>query len=157
MSMKKFFVCIVFFMNIATSYAQEWESKHHEADPMKKTEAYDSFSFTDSAGYTFVFWSNNAKNFRIISPEDIFNYSGDARWVELEIGFYDTSGNFVEKIKTNGKAAGDDPTILSNMSFTKGAKKIISYIKDGKGSIRFLAPLYGKSQGMDFTVQSVKK
>lgn len=144
-------------LNIMVSYAQDWVVNHHDADPMKKTEAYDSFSFTDNAGYTFVFWSNSSKNFRIISPDGIFNYNGNAYWVEIEIGFYDAFGNFVEKINTNVKADKEEPSRLENMSFTKGAKKIISYIKDGKGSVRFLAPIYGQSQGMDLTVQGMIK
>lgn len=148
---------MLFFMNITLTHAQDWVIIHHDADPMKKMEAYDSFSFTDKAGYKFIFWSNSTKNFRIISPDGIFNYNGDAHWVEIEIGFYDVSGNFVEKIKTNVKADKDEPSMLENMSFTKGAKKIISYIKDGKGSIRFLAPIYGQQQGMDFTVQGMTK
>lgn len=150
--MKKYLFALLMFFCITSAYSQSWSYTHHNEDPMKKMEAYDSFSFTGSDGNIFIFWSNSPKDFRIISNESIFNYSGESHWVELEIGFYDVNGNFIEKIKTNGRADEDEPSRLENMSFTKGAKKVISYIKEQKGSVRFLAPLYGRASGMDFTV-----
>lgn len=150
--MRKYILSTILLISALTAKAQSWTSKHHDADQMKKTEAYDSYSYTDKNGNMFVLWSNSTKNFRIISNESIFNYNGDGYWVKLEIGFYDTKGNLLEKIRTNGKADKDEPSRLENMSFTKGAKKIISYIKEQKGSVRFLAPLYGRSSGMDFSV-----
>lgn len=154
--MKKYLLFLLTFFCITSAYSQSWSSTHHDEDPMKKMESYDSFSFTDSDGNMFIFWSNSPKNFRIISNESIFNYSGKTRWVKLEIGFYDENGTFIEKIETNGRADDDEPSRLENMSFTKGAKKIISYIKEQKGSVRFLAPLYGRSSGMDFTVPCMR-
>lgn len=83
-----------------TSVYAQWSTTHHEADQMKKMEAYDSYSYTNEVGDKFIFWSNSPKNFRIISSESIFNYNGNARWVNLEIGFYDENGNFIDKIVT---------------------------------------------------------
>lgn len=154
--MKKYLFVLLMFFCITSAYSQSWSSTHHDEDPMKKMEAYDSFSFTDSDGNMFVFWSNSPKNFRIISNESLFNYNINSRWVELEIGFYDENGKFVKKIRTNGRADDDEPSRLENMSFTKGSKEIISYIKEQKGSIRFLVPLYGSASGMDFTVPCMK-
>lgn len=153
--MKKYLLFILTMFCFTSVYAQ-WSTTHHEADQMKKMEAYDSYSYTNEVGDKFIFWSNSPKNFRIISSESIFNYNGNARWVNLEIGFYDENGNFIEKIVTNGRADNDEPSRLENMSFTKGAKKIISYIKEQKGSVRFLAPLYGVSSGFDFTIPCMK-
>lgn len=150
--MKKYLLFMLAFLNVTFAYSQKWSSSHYEADPMKKIEAYDSYHFTDENGNMFIFWSNSPKNFRIISNESIFNYKYKSFWVEIEIGFYDVNGKFVEKIKTNGAADENEPSRLENMSFTKGAKKIISYLKEQKGSVRFLAPLYGRASGMDFTV-----
>lgn len=154
--MKKFLLLFYMLFCFIFAYSQTWSTTHHDEDAMKKMEAYDSYSYTDTEGNVFVFWSNSPKNFRIISNESVFNYSDTAYWVELEIGFYDINGNFIKKIKTNGRADEEEPSRLENMSFTKGAKKVISFIKEQKGSVRFLAPLYGISSGLDFTVPCMK-
>ena len=46
--------------------------------------------------------------------------------------------------------------MMENQFSSKKVKKIVSYIKEKKGSVRFLIPLYGRASGMDFTVPCMK-
>lgn len=148
------FILVAFYFN--TAYSQDWEIVHHDADPMTKEESYDSYSFSDKAGNEFIIWSHRDKKFRLISHGYIFDYIGNTHIVPFTVGFYDNNGTFIEKIEIDGHVNESEPTMMENQFSSKKVKKIVSYIKEKKGSVRFLIPLYGRSSGMDFTVPCMK-
>lgn len=150
--MKRYLLIALVTFNFNFAYSQ-WVTIHHDADPMNKTGCYDSYSFTDSVGNKFIMWSDSDKRFRLISSEHIFNYNAESHMVFVNVGFYDERDNFIEKVEIDGHVNKSEPTMLENQFSSKKVKKIISYIKEQKGSVRFRVPLYGKAYGLDFIVK----
>ncbi len=148
-NMKKRFLII--FLSVVgfsiNTMAQKWFVNEHEADALKKKEAYSSYRYEDENGNNFVYWSYSLKSgdYRITTSSDIFDYNQN-RFMDITIGLYDIQGNLVDKIKDKAK-------VEDGANFAKSCKKkIIKYLNEQEGYIRIIAPLYGTTADYDIKV-----
>lgn len=151
-------------MLAATAYSIAqvgWRAEVQHADELKGTEEYTSYIYTDKKGDYIVIWSNTDEDFRIVSNSNIFNYNvGSTKWFSSTIGLYDENGNLLEKVGIDFDARNDDPRIADNSTTfrreKKAAKKIITFIRNEKGYVRIIAPLYRSNNDYDIEVPCFK-
>lgn len=129
------------------SMAQKWEINNHEGDELRGTKSYMSYSYTDERGNSFIFWSNS-NSFRITTENGVFDYTIsrlgniDYRKLKITVGYYDNNETLVNK-KDIELLVEDNAQFASKP--LSGQKKLIKYIKEEKGYVRILAPLYAKN------------
>lgn len=160
--MKKVIVLIIMLATAVCSFAQVgWRTEVHHADELKGTEEYTAYIYTDSKGDYIVLWSNTDEDFRIVSNRHIFNYnSGGTKWFSSTVGLYDENGKLIEKVGIDFDAHNDDPRIAENSTTfrrdKKAAKKIITFIRNEKGYVRIIAPLYRSNNDYDIEIPCFK-
>lgn len=140
-------------------HAQSWETTYHEGDELTGESSYTSYMYTDENGNSFVFQSNHNDDFRIISSSGIFDYVGDIKSFYATIGLYDNNDKLVEKLKIqfialDGNADQAQPNLIPMIRPIPNpnrCKKTIDYLKNKKGYIRIVAPLYGSH--LDFKIK----
>ena len=127
-----------------------WNTEEYHADELKGTKGYTAYIYTDSKGDYFVLWSHKDDEFRITSNSYIFDYYGSSRSFKVIIGLYDENDNLVKKIECN--AFTDDEN--SHMAYVhrRNAKQTINHIRENKGYVRIIAPLYSTLSDYDLKV-----
>ncbi len=163
--MKKLIILLTMLTTTVFSFAQAgWKTEVHHADELKGTEEYTSYLYIDDKGDCIVLWSNDETNFRIVSNSHIFNYKtggpGGSKWFSTTIGLYDEEGKLVDKTELdfyieegNSRIATSDAVLRKEI---REAQKIINYIRDRKGCIRIIAPLYGTISEFDILVPCIQ-
>lgn len=151
--MKKILL-FLFLLLPAMVSAQEWKTSHHKADELKKTQAYDSYHFTEIGIGSFIYWSNDDTNFRIITDKKLFDYKrdGSIRYVIATIGYYDEKGKLISDEKSAMYVDDQQPDFAETLK-KKTARKVIDHLTNKKGYVRILAPLYGTNLDFDLKVQ----
>ena len=159
--MKKLFLLFTMLTTTVFSFAQVgWTTEVYNEDELLGTEGYVSYIYTDDKKDYIVLWSNDETNFRIVSNTHIFNYNsggpGGSKWFSTTIGLYDEAGKLVEKTGLDFYIQEGNPRVATSEAVLrkeiKEAKKINDFIRNGKGSVRIIAPLYGSISGFDIVV-----
>ncbi len=167
--MKSFFLCLSLLFSLQV-FCQDWSVQDVSGDELKGTSDYKAFIFTEGA-YHFVFWENDNNTFRLYIDKEkgFFNYSsirgkkGNHIVLGL-VGFYDESDKLIDKIENFCLELDDDgtpnsahPNRYTRMggNNNKNVRKIISFINDSKGYVRFVYDLYGGDE-LDFKVKCMK-
>lgn len=156
--MRKIIALITMLVTAVCSFAQVgWRTEVHHADELKGTEEYTAYIYTDSKGDYIVIWSNTDEDFRIVSNGHIFNYnSGATKWFSSTVGLYDENGKLLEKVGIDFDAHDDNPRIAENSTAfrrqKKSANKIIKFIRNEKGYVRIIAPLYRSNNDYDIEI-----
>ena len=136
-----------------------WESVVIDRDELIGRES-DLFFRVNCGNGSFGFFQKKGMFFiHVIDSHDIFNADCDgSRRLSIPnviIGFYDKDKNLVNSLKTNKircHSIGDG--ILFSYAYCKDKKvssKVIEYIKNGDGSVRFIIPRY-HNEVFDMTV-----
>ena len=165
--MKKVLVLLVLALSAFMVNAQNWQKFHQDADELLNKTSMDGMIYTVDE-FSFIYWDTIEDDFILVSPT-IFNYetglfsgaaSGGERVYGI-IGIYDKDGNLLKKYDkyvfetTNGVTY----QVHSNKYSHKGgnnkknAKKIINYIKNSNGFVRFVIPLYNTTDKFDLKVK----
>lgn len=131
-------------------WGQKWYVTEHQADEMKKQEAYTSFRFEDENGNAFIYWTFSSSDFRIVSNSGVFNYN-ERRFVPITVGFYDKDNKLLEKSEITLKVE-EDAQIARVPYKKKTATKALKYINENEGYIRIIAPLYGRIADFEIKV-----
>ena len=71
--MKKLFLSLIFAIVSIVSFGQNWSTKSFEADKLTEQDSYTSYVYEDPNVGSFIYWSNQKEQFRIISKNGIFN------------------------------------------------------------------------------------
>lgn len=146
--MKKILFILMMFCAVISINAQEWTSTDYEADELKGQESYTAYNFTDESGM-FVYFSNYDDYYKICTLDGIFDYKGRYHQLKVIIGFYDENDKLVEKFNDWIYVKEDNSKIAGASG--KKSKKVITYIKQNMGYVRFIAERYGRTN-FDFKV-----
>lgn len=138
--MKKVVLFFAFILFSTGIMAQQWTQKEFKADELKGTEGYIAYTFDDEKGNSFIYWSNTEKKLRLFNKIGIFNSNSDDR-VLAKVGFYDENGNLVKKKDFGVRTINDTYNMAENIYSKEGAM-ILKYLKEQKGYIRILVPMF---------------
>ncbi|MBO4659537.1 MAG: hypothetical protein J5637_07940 [Prevotella sp.] len=167
--MKSLLLFFSFLFSLHVS-CQDWSEHNIKGDDLKGTSDSKAYVFTDGA-YHFMFWDNEDNTFRLFLDKDqgFFNYSSligkQGYHIVLGlVGFYDNSDKLVDKIENFCLELDDDgmpnsahPNRYTRMggNNNKNVRKILNYITNSKGYVRFVYELYGGGE-FDFRVRCMK-
>ena len=159
--MKKVLWLIVCLMTMVVSANAQssWVSVTHEADELTDQKAYTSLVYTAESG-TIVLWDNDGKKFRIIA-NNVFDskygengYMVKGSFFHAIVGYYDINDKLVDKRTCSfiiGSNHHEGNSIRYGMKRYEG-KHIISFLRNEKGYVRIVAPLYGTNAKFDIKV-----
>ena len=147
--------------------AQNWDVFHQDGDELINLPDLDGMIYSEG-GFSFVFWDTVDDDFKLVSPT-IFNYEtgmyrGAAEGGERVygvVGIYSNDDKLVKKFEnyvfeTVNRVCYQ---VHSNKYSHRGgnnkknAKKIINYIKNSNGYVRFVLPLYNSPVNFDLKVK----
>lgn len=159
--MKKILFIIVCLMAMVVSVNAQngWISTSFEADDLTEQEAYTSLIYTTDNG-SVVLWDNNDKYFRLISYIGSFDTKvtqWSFRYIDIFkaiVGYYDTNDNCIKKSKCqfeSGVNHSEAKNMKDTMAHNEG-KNIIKFLKEEKGYIRIVAPLFNSHENFDIKV-----
>lgn len=159
MSMKKSFLLLLLMSMTLTGNAQYWEKIHKDADELKGTPAI-NLHLVNVPGVGSVTIHDNKDYLFFKVKKGIFDYKlYNVYYTVAEgiAGLYSDNGELVEKLAIRVSVSEDSPSYAQAHFDTdlgyegSGAiRKVISWIRDSKGSVRFIIPQYG---GTDFDVK----
>ena len=156
--MKRLFLLLSLMCVILTSSAQHWEKHHEDADELKGTPAVDlHYADISNIGSIIIVDDKDILTFSL--RKGIFDYKRYEEYYVVDgiAGMYGENGNLVEKVNIRINVSEDSPNFAQayiNTDFgyegSGAIKKVLSWIRNNKGSVRFLIPKYG---GTDFDVK----
>ena len=138
--MKKIIFMLAFMLSSISIFAQQWTQKEFKADELKGTDGYMAYTYKDENGNSFIYWSNTEKKLRLINKVGIFDSDSYGN-VLAKLGFYDESGNLVKK-KDFGISTISNSYSMAENKYSKESAMILKYLKEQKGYIRILAPMF---------------
>ena len=156
--MKRFILLLSLMCVVLTSSAQRWEKRHQDADELKGTSAVD-LHFADIPNMGVIVILDNKDVLTIGLKEGFFDSKRYEEYLVVDgiVGMYGGNGELVEKANIRIEVPKDSPKYIqaffnTNLGYEgSGAiKKILSWIRNNKGSVRFIIPKYG---GTDFDVK----
>lgn len=138
-----------------------WIISYHEPDELTGSKGYNSMTYLNETGGV-VLWSTEAKKFRVISNEELFD--SEIRifgWLRETknvfcaiIGMYDINNKLLKKkncwFEIGANYLQGHSTI--GASGKNEGKDIVEYLRNGKGYIRIVAPLSGTNAKFDLKV-----
>lgn len=146
-------MCVIF-----SSSAQRWEKLHEDADELKGIPASNSH-YANISNIGVIIILDDTDLLTISLRKGIFDYKRYKEYYVVDgiVGLYGENGDLVEKIKVRINVSEDSPNfaqVYYNNDFgyegSGAIKKVLSWIRNNKGSIRFIIPKYG---GTDFDVK----
>ena len=157
--MKKNVLLLLLMFMTLTGSAQYWEKHHEDADELKGTPATNLYyANISNVGVVIIMEDTDLLTFSV--KKGVFDYKHYKTYytvVDGIVGLYDENGDLVEKVVVRINVSEDSPNFAQayiNTDFEyegSGAiKKVLSWIRNGKGSVRFIIPKYG---GTDFDVK----
>ena len=163
--MKKWIITLLVWCVTLTVNAQFWRVDTIAGDELLGTKDCIGYSFQDADNdREFIIYDNSNEDFYLCIESGIFDFNGGGasggKMVRGLVGIYDENGKLIKKYENYCfESVGSfynkiHSNKYSNMGGNnkKNAKNIIEHLKNGKGSVRFVIPLY-QSYQMDFTVQ----
>ena len=141
-----------------------WIVTTHEADELIGNDEYNSIAYIGDDDSKIVLWDKNDKDFRIICNEgNIFDYKvGSNGWsfntnmklFVATVGYYDSNNKLLKKKECGFQIEGNASearSIKYGMGGNEG-KRIVAFLKNEKGYIRIIAPLYNTRRKFDIKV-----
>lgn len=157
--MKKTVLLLLLMCMTLTGSAQYWEKIHKDADELKGTPAI-NLHLANVPGVGSVTIHDNKDYLFFKLNKGIFDYKlYNACYTVAEgiAGLYSDNGELVEKVTIRVSVSEDSPSYAqaffnTDLDYEGSAaiRKVISWIRDSKGSVRFIIPKYGAT---DFDVK----
>ena len=153
--MKKIILTLIFALIISLNInAQQWNVINNNADELKGTPAFTSYIWIEKNG-GFGYKDIDNTMFFIKTSEGIFNSNGrrgqkGRPLIVGLVGFYNLKDSLIDKMEITYEITEDYQSVYPNKYTYKGgnnykrARKIIDYIKNNDGYIRFIIPRYAK-------------
>ncbi len=165
---KLFFTFLTLCISIAVN-AQAWKAESITGDELLGTKSCTAYVFQDDENIkSFIMFNDNAEDFNLCIASGVFDFNGDGasggKIVRGLVGLYDENGKLIKKYDKYCFESIESfynkvhSNKYSNMGGNnkKNAKNIIEHLKNGKGSVRFVIPLF-QSVPFDFTVPCMNK
>ena len=156
--MKKLFLLLSLMCVILSSSAQRWVKHHEDADELKGLPAT-NLHYADISNIGSVIIVDDKDILTISLRKGLFDYKSYDEYYVVDgiAGMYGENGNLVEKLNIRINVSADSPNFAQayyNTDFgyegSGAIKKVLTWIRNNKGSIRFIIPKYG---GTDFDVK----
>lgn len=149
------FILCAFAFNLQ---AQNWEHFVTEADELLDLASHESWIYSDEQGNSFVIWSDEEENFRIVSNNGNFDRTG--KLADAIIGYYDMENKLIEKTKIGllisegqGNQAHPNMVPMARPVYNKKrVEKLMQTIKHEQGFVRIIVPLYGTNELFDIKI-----
>ena len=173
--MKKILFILLFFtLSLFSINAQGWRERIIPADELKGNKEYIAYSYSDSIG-SFIYWSNKNGQYKLITYQGIFNYSKDRTpqgiicGLLFKVGLYNENDELIDKFDMWLDCFDDDGRVTEAFTRDQGGmfnpvgqgkkvKKIMKYLNEKTGYVRFYADLYGNNpDAFDFKVPCKNK
>lgn len=168
--MKKILLTLVILCVGVSMKAQIWTTGKIEGDELLGIKPCTAMVFqennSDENSWKFVMFDNTSDDFFLDAPKLVFDFSGDGasggKLVKGLVGFYDEDGKLIDKIENYcfetassifGQVHSNKYTKMGGNN-KKNAKKILEYLQNKKGAIRFVLPVYG-AEHFDLKVQCI--
>ena len=150
--MKKLLISLMILMVSIASIAQEWKIYHQTSDGLKGTsdkdvpmymigDSYNVLNLLDEK--TFILGSQG----KILEIEEMY-YSTPI--TTAKVGLYDESMNLIKTLKIPCSIRKGLTAVL-----TYGGKKVIHYLENEKGYVRFILPLSSTNEDYDITIPTI--
>ena len=163
--MRKLLFGFLFFASLPT-LAQDWIRTSVKGDELLGTSDRVVLMFEDN-GNLFQFNENDDKTYILKTSESFFDFTSikgaKGRFTTNGIvGIYDNSDNLIEKLEIVYEVLEPATSCYPNKYTLMGgnnlkrSKKVIDYIKNGKGYIRFILPLH-LTTNFDFKVPTLNQ
>ena len=157
-------VCLMTMVLSVNAQNKKWVSMSHDADELTETEAYTSLIYTDAKG-SVVLWDNDNEKFRI-AANGVFDSKVDTNGWSMKkrsmfkaiIGYYNVDDKLISKKKCYFEI-GANHSQAHNIKYQfnrEEGKYIISYLRNEKGYVRIIAPLYNTNETFDIKVPCIK-
>lgn len=143
---------------VLTNSAQRWVKHHEDADELKGQSAV-NLRYADIANKGVIIIYDDKDFLTIGLKKGIFDYRRYEGYYIVEglVGMYSGKGELTEKVNIRIEVSEESPNFAQAYFNTdlgyegSGAiKKVLSWIRNNKGSVRFIIPQYG---GTDFDVK----
>lgn len=151
--MKRFILLLSLMCVILSSSAQRWVKHHEDADELKGLPAA-NLHYVDIPNIGSVIIIDDKDLLTITLRKGIFDYKHYREYYVVDgiVGMYGENGDLVEKVRINMlEDSPDFAQAYPNTDFgyegSGAIKKVLSWIRNNKGSIRFIIPKHG---GTDF-------
>lgn len=158
---------MIFAVMATAVNAQSWHAKTIKGDELLGIEQSSAFVFeVEEKNWSFVIYNNKPDDFHIYAANSVFDFmnqgANGGKLVKGTVGFYDENATLIDKIKEYcfesigsyyGKLHSNKYSRMGGNN-KKNAKKIIEYLKNGKGFVRFVIPIYN-SAPLDMTVPCI--
>ena len=147
--MKKIFLSLVIAMISVASFGQSWETTIQKGDELKGTKGGVVEYYADLTNNCIFFYSENERHWVFVTVANVVydtHYSSllKTKTLHLYIGMYDENDNLVDKLNA-------DYMITSKGAIMIPSKKIMKYIKNNKGYVRILIPIF-RENDIEFKV-----
>lgn len=154
--MKRLIILFVFALLMGMSInAQQWTITKNNGDELKGTPAYTSYIWMEDNG-AFAYKDTDDTLFLVSTKDGIFNSNGQrgrkGRPVTVGlVGFYTPTDSLIEKMELTYEINEGSQSVYPNQYTSKGgnnykrSRKIIDFIKNGNGYVRFIIPRYAKN------------
>ena len=163
--MRKLVFVFLFFVGLQ-ALAQNWERINVKGDELLGTTDKVIMVYNDN-GNIFEFEENENNIFFLETSTSFFDVTSvkgsNGRYtVNGIVGLYDNNDNLVEKLEILFEilepATKCYPNKYTRMGGNnlKRSKKVIDYINNGNGYVRFVLPLHLSTSNFDFTVPTLK-
>ena len=165
LSMRKFLFGFLFFASLPT-FAQDWVKTNAKGDELLGTSDRVVLKFEDN-GNVFQFDENDDKTYYLKTSESFFDFTSikgaKGRFTTSGVvGLYDKD-KLIEKLEIVYEVLEPATSCYPNKYTLMGgnnlkrSKKVIDYIKNGKGYIRFILPLHLSTTNFDFKVPTLNQ
>ena len=155
--MKKIISLLFVLFTTLTASAQYWFQYKNEADELKGTEA-SSFHAVKIPDKGIITLDDDKDVFTFTTFEGLFNYEKYQRVftvVNAIFGLYGENGDLLGKEEIMISVSSESPNFAiadcsrSQLKNSSSISKVASWVRNSKGSVRFVIPRYGKT---DFDV-----
>lgn len=156
--MKKAILSISLFLSSLLASAQ-WQVSKSEGDELLGTTPTTTIYYLkDHCCFSYI--QNNDEFFQISTDIGMFDYHPASYIFRSVIGFYNENKTLINKyddfllITMPGKTqtAYSNKTAKLGGTQKKKIKRLIDFIRNEKGYVRIVAPIYGKNQQFDLTM-----
>ena len=164
--MRKLLLSLMLVLSVPMA-AQNWTKFEVKGDELKGTKDHITYLYNEDTMY-FQFDEENDKQFIVKTEKSFFNYAPDwfgyhhRNLVMGKVGLYDTDDKLIEGIDLLFEIT-DHTNILIPNKYTKmggnnskRCKKVLDFIKNQKGFVRIVLPLYDDTTDFDLKIPTLQ-
>ena len=163
--MRKLLLGLILVLSVPMA-AQNWTKFEVKGDELKGTKDHITYQYNEDTMY-FQFDEENDKQFIVKTEKAAFHYLIDELGNRINlaiVGLYDTNDKLIERIEITFEAT-EFLNIAKPCRYTikggltnnlKRCKKVLNFIKNQKGYVRIILPLYDDTTDFDLKIPTLQ-